>query len=46
VTSCHGPLSGVSWLHIPDQVELGRKLAPPLLFSILKFPEVWGRGQG
>ena len=37
VTDCHGPFSGVSWLCVPDHVEFGRELAPPLLFSILSF---------
>lgn len=40
MTDCHGPLSGVSWLREPEQVELGRELAPLLLFSILRFPGI------
>lgn len=28
-------------LSVPDHIELGRKLAPPLPLSILRFPEVW-----
>ena len=39
VTDCHGPLSGVSWLHVLEQV-FGRELASCLPFSILRFP--WG----
>jgi hypothetical protein len=34
------PLSGVLWLHILEQVELSRELAPFLQFSILQFPGV------
>ena len=26
VTGCHGPLSGVSWLRVPEQVEPGWEL--------------------
>lgn len=32
-TDCHCPLSGVSWLHVPEQVELGRELTPLLPFN-------------
>lgn len=37
VTDCHGPLSWVSWLHVPEQVEFGRELALGLPYSILSF---------
>lgn len=26
MTDCHGPLGGVSWLHVPEQVELDKDL--------------------
>lgn len=37
MTDCHGSLSGALWLHVPEGVELGRELAPLLLFSNLRF---------
>lgn len=37
LTDCHGPLNGVSWLCVPQQVELGRELSPLLPFSVLRF---------
>jgi hypothetical protein len=38
MTSCHGPLSEVSWFCVLEQVELARELAPLLPISILSFP--------
>ena len=37
---CHGPLSGVSWLHVSEQVQewMGGGLTP----SDLKFLRFWG----
>lgn len=34
VADCHGHRSGVSWLHVLEQIELGRVLALLLLLSI------------
>lgn len=36
MTDCHGPLSRVLWLSVPEQGELGRELAPCLSFSSLR----------
>lgn len=41
MTGCHSLLSEVLWLCVLEQVGLGRELAPCLLFSILRFPQVW-----
>ena len=35
VTGCHGPLSRVSRLGVPAEVELGRDLTPPRLRTVL-----------
>jgi hypothetical protein len=34
---CHDPLCGMQWLHVPEQVELGRELAPCVPYSVLSF---------
>jgi hypothetical protein len=40
-TDWHGPLSGVSWFCVPEQVEFGRELAP-LTPAVLSSQIPWG----
>jgi hypothetical protein len=39
VTYYHGPLNGVPWLHVPDQV-VWQGAGSMLSFSILRFPRI------